>query len=332
VEMLTAVGLDRFVDAYPRTLSGGQKQRVAIARALVRHPKIILADEPTASLDRKSGREVVEILQQLAKSQGCAILFVTHDNRILDIADRILTLEDGRLSSFASGLTANTSHLLTAFAKMNRKGELTRYMTQLSDKQFLEMLEQMTVESEEFLRTLDVNNQAAMDALFDEMLQAVTLKIREMLGAERATIFLVDRGRGKLVSRVAHGEGDKPLQIEVPITAGIAGRVAASGETLNIADPYHDPNFNPEVDRQTGYQTRSILCMPLLDRKKQIFAVVQLLNKKGEPRFTGKDEQIFRDSAEPFGLILESCLRLTLETSSSHPPVVSAPPGAGTPS
>jgi putative ABC transport system ATP-binding protein len=97
VEILEAVGLGERVDYYPENLSGGQKQRVAIARALVSRPKIVLADEPTAALDKKSGRDVVELMQKLAKEQGCTILLVTHDNRILDIADRIVYMEDGRL-------------------------------------------------------------------------------------------------------------------------------------------------------------------------------------------------------------------------------------------
>ncbi|WP_310417650.1 DevA family ABC transporter ATP-binding protein [Chamaesiphon sp. OTE_8_metabat_110] len=96
-QMLTAVGLDHRMDYYPSDLSGGQKQRVAIARALVSQPKIILADEPTAALDKKSGRDVVEIMEKLAKEQGCTILLVTHDNRILDLADRIIYMEDGYL-------------------------------------------------------------------------------------------------------------------------------------------------------------------------------------------------------------------------------------------
>lgn len=95
--MLESVGLGDRVDYYPENLSGGQKQRVAIARALISRPKIILADEPTAALDKKSGRDVVELMQQLAREQGCTILMVTHDNRILDIADRIIHMEDGRL-------------------------------------------------------------------------------------------------------------------------------------------------------------------------------------------------------------------------------------------
>lgn len=97
--MLEAVGLADWATQYPNELSGGQKQRVAIARALVCNPKLVLADEPTAALDKKSGRDVVEIMHDLAKKQGSAIVLVTHDNRILDLADRIIHMEDGRLSS-----------------------------------------------------------------------------------------------------------------------------------------------------------------------------------------------------------------------------------------
>jgi putative ABC transport system ATP-binding protein len=97
--MLRAVGLGDRLDYYPENLSGGQKQRLAIARALVNHPPLVLADEPTAALDKKSGRDVVELMQSLAKEQGSTILMVTHDNRILDIADRIINMEDGRLTN-----------------------------------------------------------------------------------------------------------------------------------------------------------------------------------------------------------------------------------------
>lgn len=97
IAILEQVGLGDRIDYYPDNLSGGQKQRVAIARALVAHPAIILADEPTAALDSKSGRDVVNIMQKLAREQGSTILLVTHDDRILDIADRLVHMEDGRL-------------------------------------------------------------------------------------------------------------------------------------------------------------------------------------------------------------------------------------------
>jgi putative ABC transport system ATP-binding protein len=98
--MLAAVGLGDRATYYPEELSGGQKQRVAIARALVSSPKLILADEPTAALDKKSGRDVVEIMRRLAKEKGSAVMLVTHDNRILDVADRLIHMEDGRLASY----------------------------------------------------------------------------------------------------------------------------------------------------------------------------------------------------------------------------------------
>ena len=97
VQILEQVGLGNRLHYYPDQLSGGQKQRVAIARALVSYPQLVLADEPTAALDSQSGRDVVNLMQKLANEQGCTILIVTHDYRILDIADRIVQMEDGKL-------------------------------------------------------------------------------------------------------------------------------------------------------------------------------------------------------------------------------------------
>lgn len=95
--ILDLVGLSDRIDYLPANLSGGQKQRVAVARALVSNPKVIFADEPTAALDKESGRQVVEMLKSLGNARGTTTVMVTHDNRILDLADRIVTLEDGRV-------------------------------------------------------------------------------------------------------------------------------------------------------------------------------------------------------------------------------------------
>jgi len=97
--MLEKVGLGDRVEYMPANLSGGQRQRVAIARALVSQPKILLGDEPTAALDKESGRTVVELMQQLAREQNTTIIMVTHDNKILDVADRIIIVDDGRLAT-----------------------------------------------------------------------------------------------------------------------------------------------------------------------------------------------------------------------------------------
>jgi putative ABC transport system ATP-binding protein len=103
-EWLRAVGLDDHMGKLPHDLSGGQKQRVAIARALAAQPRLLLADEPTAALDSRTGRDVVLLLQSLAREQGCAVLMVTHDPRILDVADRLVQMEDGRLWSAETAL------------------------------------------------------------------------------------------------------------------------------------------------------------------------------------------------------------------------------------
>jgi multiple sugar transport system ATP-binding protein len=96
-EVAATLELEPLLDRLPKELSGGQKQRVAIARALAAKPQLLLADEPTAALDSQSGREVVDLLKDLARQQGCGVLMVTHDPRILDVADRLLQMEDGRL-------------------------------------------------------------------------------------------------------------------------------------------------------------------------------------------------------------------------------------------
>ena len=93
------LGLEHRLHYKPENLSGGQKQRVAIARALAHGPRIVLADEPTAALDEESGREVIKLLKELADRERVTILLVTHDNRILDAADRIVNMVDGRIKS-----------------------------------------------------------------------------------------------------------------------------------------------------------------------------------------------------------------------------------------
>jgi putative ABC transport system ATP-binding protein len=98
-KILERLGLGHRVDYKPRALSGGQRQRVAVARALVNRPKLILADEPTASLDKESSSTVVTLLKELTTNEGCTVIMVTHDNRILELADRIVNMVDGHIVS-----------------------------------------------------------------------------------------------------------------------------------------------------------------------------------------------------------------------------------------
>ena len=96
-EILTKLGLGHRLNYKPEALSGGQKQRVAIARALVNHPPIILADEPTSALDKKSAQDVVTLIREIVQKENKTILMVTHDNRLFDVADRLIHMVDGRL-------------------------------------------------------------------------------------------------------------------------------------------------------------------------------------------------------------------------------------------
>ena len=100
IALLEAVGLSHRLHHFPEELSGGQRQRVAIARALAPEPELVLADEPTASLDSRSGQDVVELLGNLCRDRGSAVLLVTHDLRLLNDADRIWAIEDGRVKAW----------------------------------------------------------------------------------------------------------------------------------------------------------------------------------------------------------------------------------------
>lgn len=125
-DLLRSVGLLERENYRIDQLSAGQRQRIAVARALAGGPRLVLADEPTASLDRASGRDVVDLLARLAKESGCAVLLVTHDNRILDVADRILGLEDGAIHTVAHAAISNVRQMLAMLAQENRREEFRR--------------------------------------------------------------------------------------------------------------------------------------------------------------------------------------------------------------
>src|SRR5207248_9427890 len=124
--------------------------------ALAGRPRLIPADDPTASRDTRSGRGVVERLHELAMRDGCAVLLVTHDNRILDIADRLIHLEEGRLSGFADAVLASTQQLLGTLAKSKRVEELTRQVEGMSPAEFARVLEQVTAEAEQLLQLMRI--------------------------------------------------------------------------------------------------------------------------------------------------------------------------------
>jgi putative ABC transport system ATP-binding protein len=302
-DMLASVGLEDRIHYKPDQLSGGQRQRVAIARALVAEPAMLLADEPTASLDKKSGREVVDHMKRLAREKETTILLVTHDNRILDIADRIVHLEDGRLSTFTDAVIANNSHMMEMLADHRQKQDLDKVVEAMDELEFRELLQDLSDESRHFLETTAMANDVAFRSMLVQGLFAFIRKLGQLLNADRSSLFLVDGGYLEL--KVAENL-DKLGQIRIPLGSGIAGAVAQTGQAIRIDDAYSDPRFNRDVDKQTGYHTRSIISLPIKNQAGEVFAVAQLLNRKDGLPFDGGDEQKFIDFIEPIGIILET--------------------------
>jgi putative ABC transport system ATP-binding protein len=307
VEMLEAVGLGDRVHHRPEQLSGGQRQRVAIARALASEPAIVMADEPTASLDKQSGRDVVDRMKVLAKEHGTTILLVTHDNRILDIADRIVHLEDGRLSTFTDAVIANNQHMMKMLAANRQKQPIDQMVDGLDEHQFRELLEEITGESERFLEATSLARNVAFRSMLEQGLFAFTRKLGQLLNAERSSLFLVEGDF--LVLKVAENVREMG-EIRFPVGSGIAGAVAQTGESIRIDDAYADPRFNQDVDRQTGFRTRSLLTLPVKNREGKVFAVAQLLNRRDGKPFTGADEQLFASFIQSIGVIFETQLGL----------------------
>ena len=106
-EVLASLNIADQADKLPRQLSGGQQQRVAIARALVHQPRLVVCDEPTAALDAGSGRRVMDLLREVALAPDRAVIIVTHDNRVFDLADRIVGMEDGRITHDGADMPAD---------------------------------------------------------------------------------------------------------------------------------------------------------------------------------------------------------------------------------
>ncbi|MCJ7451270.1 MAG: ATP-binding cassette domain-containing protein [Steroidobacteraceae bacterium] len=305
IEMLEAVGLAGHTNKRAEHLSGGQRQRVAIARALVGQPAMLLADEPTASLDKASGREVVERMQVLAREQGTTILLVTHDNRILDVADRILHLEDGRLSTFTDAVIANTQQMMHLLAQNNDKQDLEKLVADMDEPAFRRTLEQLTQQAQQFLEATAMAGDEAYQSMLEQSLRVFTRRVGQLLDAERASLFLVDRDRQQLVLRVSEDAPDGD-PVRIPLASGIAGAAAASGKVVRVADAYADPRFNRAVDVQTGFRTRSVLCLPLHDREGRVFAVTQLLNRRDGAPFDDSDERRYGEFASSLSVLLES--------------------------
>ncbi|MGF2035843.1 MAG: GAF domain-containing protein [Nostoc sp. CmiVER01] len=196
---------------------------------------------------------------------------------------------------------------LTELTQVNRTHALLRRVKDLSVNEFVCLLDFITAEFQQFLRAIELINNEALETMLEKVLEAITLKIGQILQAEHTAIFLVDYDKGQLWSKVPQDNTQKFLEIRTPITVGIPGHVASTGEYLNISETSTHPLFSPELEKQMGYKIHNILCMPVISSKNQTVAVVQLANKTGNIPFNHDDEERFRDFAASIGIILESC-------------------------
>ncbi|NJL45460.1 MAG: GAF domain-containing protein [Leptolyngbyaceae cyanobacterium SM2_3_12] len=204
--------------------------------------------------------------------------------------------------------TQNDRSPFTELSLANQQSSLTDRVRDLPTPQFVELLDKITEEFEHFLRAIDMINNESLEVMLEQILEAFTLKIGQILQAERATIFMVDQDKQELWSKIAQGDGERPLEIRVPLGRGISGYVATNVMPLNVPDAYADERFDRTYDQKTGYLTRNILCMPVLSKKSNnVVAVVQLLNKLNQMPFTTEDERSFKEFAASLGVILESC-------------------------
>ena len=166
-----------------------------------------------------------------------------------------------------------------------------------------QVMERMLAARQEELRFLDLVAEVTADMDLSTMLAKVVTEAAKMLQADRATLFLNDEKKGELFSRVAMGASVG--EIRLPNNAGIAGAAFTSGQAINIPYAYADLRFNPAFDKRTGYFTRSILCVPIVNKNGKTIGVTQVLNKKGGP-FTDEDEKRLKVFTAQLAISLEN--------------------------
>lgn len=151
---------------------------------------------------------------------------------------------------------------------------------------------------------LNVARTLAAETSLEHLLKTVAEEIKKVLDADRCTVFLLDRQKNELVSKVALGMGTQELRF--PADKGLAGYAAQMGEIINIKDAYKDERFNSDIDKETGYKTKTILCMPIWNMKHEILGVFQVLNKNNDAFFTKEDEDILIAIGSSAGIAIEN--------------------------
>lgn len=275
-------------ELYSRVAQGGLSREIrilnstGIAGHVFQTGEPIVTDDPysdgrfNASIDERTGYKTDSII---------CVPVVTVSNEIIGVMQNLNKRGGG-------GFTDDDLLLLS---EMTRQAAIA-----LQSLQYVEQIEKIRIKEMAFLELVsDINSEFDLSSL----LQRVVQETCKMLDSERATIFIHDPATGTLFSRVASGA--EIAEIRLPSFAGIAGAVFTSGQSMNIPYAYADLRFNPSFDRQTGFFTRSILCVPIFNKDHKCIGVTQVLNKKGGV-FTDEDEQRLKAFTAQIAIALEN--------------------------
>src|SRR6202007_674634 len=211
--------------------------------------------------------------------------------------------------------TAKTGNLLAGFARSEH--DFVEHLESLSWPGFLDLLDQINAELQQFLAPLTLVRKEALQPLFERFLAIVTKKLAELLDAESLSILSVDHQAGVLRRHICR-KGHPITEPPIPLTRGIAGRVVVMNQTINVTLAQRDPDFDPAVDGLPNRSTHSLICIALHDRQRKVCAVAQLLNKKNGLSFTEQDAKRSHSCEDVLTGILEVALRAELELSASQ--------------
>lgn len=294
-EFLEIVGLDDRLHYKPEQLSGGQRQRVAIARALASEPPMLMADEPTASLDKQSGREVVDRMKLMAKEHGTTILLVTHDNRILDIADRIVYLEDGRLSTFTDAVIDNSQQMMRVMHDVQEHAPAGEAG---GDFDFQYLLVDISLQAQRLQALEGKVNEQAYRSILAGGLRDFTQRVSGILDAESSLLLVPDAdGTSLLPFPDDQLPNDAPPQI--PMDRGLSAACLHDREIIRLADPAADSRYDAEIDGWLNPGGGPMISLPVFDSDQVPLAVMQLFKGRGD---------------EPFGEEIENKLQRFIDT------------------
>jgi len=283
---LATLGLEMRLNYKPSSLSGGQNQRVSIARALVRSPKVILADEPTASLDATTTEIVMRLFREQTKELGSSILLVTHDDRIFKQADRVVEVRDGKLrdagatyldhgknQASAALTTIAHSHKLEAPAVTAdpRPGTLAANRV----KGALESLEKVLSDLAEIKLATTLQSLA-------QSLTYIASESASSLNADGCSIYLYDKDNAELFTLALSSAKDDLEGFAISTDKGFVGKCFREGAAVLEGRAADSTTLDRTIDLKSGLTTQSVACVPLSTETGDVFGIIQLVDQKAD--------------------------------------------------